>query len=174
MLFIRLMTVLHLHTPAPRDSPATTVFTIFAVPTVKETRDCGEKTIADRTGRLSYSLDCLQNLFTVITVFLWNYTLQEYAIQLQYEYLHYRKQKSGRFTFRFGKGLTMAYSGLLREPKQRRSVELIDTFCNASMKVLKEEGGQYFSTNLITETSGLVVSSLYRFFLKKMRVCSII
>lgn len=68
----------------------------------------------------------------------------------------------------------MAYSGLLREPKQRRSVELIDTFCNASMKVLKEEGGQYFSTNLITETSGLVVSSLYRFFLKKMRVCSII
>lgn len=68
--------------------------------------------------------------------------------------------------------LTLTPSKLLRQPKQKRSVELVNAICDATIQVLKEHGWRNLSTNLIAKTGGFDISSLYRFFPNKAAIVS--
>lgn len=59
---------------------------------------------------------------------------------------------------------------LLREPKQRRSRELVERICDATLALSKDTGLRDLTTNNIAKAAGINVSSLYRFFPNKIAI----
>ncbi len=59
---------------------------------------------------------------------------------------------------------------LRRAPKQRRTEKLIETICDATLMVMREQGFQGLNTNQIAATAGIDVASLYRFFPDKLAI----
>lgn len=51
-----------------------------------------------------------------------------------------------------------------KQPKQKRSRELVDSLVDATARVLAERGLDYVTTNHIAEAAGVSVGSLYQYF----------
>ena len=58
-------------------------------------------------------------------------------------------------------------NGMLREPQQERTRELIEKICAATVRLVLAKGAQAINTNAIAQEAGIDVSSLYRFFRNK-------
>lgn len=60
--------------------------------------------------------------------------------------------------------------GKRREPKQRRSREIVSAIAEACLRILNKEGPSALNTNRIAEVAGVNIGSLYRYFPNKEAV----
>lgn len=58
-------------------------------------------------------------------------------------------------------------SSMLKQPRQKRSREMVHAILDATLFVIEEEGAEAFTTNRVAEVAGISVGSLYQYFRNK-------
>lgn len=58
-------------------------------------------------------------------------------------------------------------SSMLKQPRQRRSREMVHAILDATILVIEGEGPESFTTNRVAEVAGISVGSLYQYFSNK-------
>lgn len=58
-------------------------------------------------------------------------------------------------------------SSMLKQPRQRRSREMVHAILDATILVIEGEGPEAFTTNRVAEVAGISVGSLYQYFSNK-------
>lgn len=63
-------------------------------------------------------------------------------------------------------------SSMLKQPRQRRSRDMVHAILDATIMVIEGEGPEAFTTNRVAEVAGISVGSLYQYFANKEMLLS--